>query len=403
MSRMFRLVHSAWIAFQLHAPPFVHKAVLPRLHELKEVGRLLAWPFLPVYQMQGEGQGGPLTVHYVGLGFAKPFLRSILFAEKPAERFIGRIPLWRYGRIASLAPSDLIIVEAAKHVVRLLPPASALVAPDMVDHVLDVRGSWQDVCGRFHNKERRDILRLKRKYGYECELSPAPCDLDKFYRQMYAPTAKSRHGELSSPMSINQVRQYCRAGFLFRTTRQGDWVAGLICHRQHRTLIFDFVGVRNGDARLVQEGAEAATYYDVIQWANQQGYDAVSFLGSGSRLNSGLFQHKRRWGTTISVPSDLHRWLWIRVCENTPGTSCFLKDNPFVVIDRAGELHGLIIVDDPDNVPAETQKEWIKRYATPGLTSLLIRPSEHFVAQPLAGDDHQILLSKEPPSGESDE
>jgi hypothetical protein len=88
----------------------------------------------------------------------------------------------------------------------------------------------------------------------------------------------------------------------------------------------------------------------------------------------------------------LHRQVWIKVRRNTPAVSQFLKDHPFVVVDKDGKLHGLVVVDDPHNVSAETRKEWEKNYVTPGLSSLLIRPVSCFTEEPAHDKDSGLVI-----------
>jgi hypothetical protein len=346
VNRFLEFVRNLWIKAQLEAPPFVQRTVIPCLHEAKEIGRLLIKPYLPICQLRGRGQGGPLTVTYIGLEFTQPFLKDLLFVEDPVEQKVGRIPFWRYGELADLSSSDMIIVEAAEHLIRKLPRQNAIVLPHFVHHILDVRGDWQDVRSRFRKNTRKYLLRLIRKYGYQYDVSHDGRDFEEFYHQMYLPTMEDRHGELSSPMSSSHAYQYFRHGFLLRVKRDGDWVSGKICHPQQNVLITDILGVKNADARLIHEGATAATNYAAIDWANQHGYEAVNFLGTDPHLGTGLFQHKRKWGTTVSVPPHLHRLIWIRVRRITPAVSQFLKENPFIVMHETGKLYGLIIVDE---------------------------------------------------------
>jgi hypothetical protein len=179
-------------------------------------------------------------------------------------------------------------------------------------------------------------------------------------------------------MSINQAYQYFKHGLLFFVKREDQRVCGSVFHIEQDRVNFIIMGVLNGNQQLMKEGVVGALNCLRIEWANQQGYRAVNFLGSGARLSSGLFQHKRKWGTTVSIPPNLHRLIWINIRRNTPAVSQFLKDNPFIVVDREGRLHGQIIVDDPHNVSAETKHEWEKHYATPGLSSLIIRSAGNF-------------------------
>jgi hypothetical protein len=367
------------------------------LHETKEIARLLIRPYLPVYQLQGQGQGGPLVVTYVGLEYAKPFLKSILFAESPVEQQVARIPFWRYDKLADLPSSDIIIVEAAKHLIRKLPRQNAIVWPRFVQHILDVRGDWQDVKSRFHKSARYE-LRLTQRYDYQYEVSHDDQDFEMFYRDMYLPTTKNRHGALSSPVSASEAYEYFRHGLLFLVKRDGRPVCGGVCYLEQDTVHFRLMGVINGDQRLIKERVVGAMNCLRIQWANQHGYKAVNFLGSGARLDSGHFQYKRKWGTTVSIPPHSHRLIWIGIRQNTPAVSRFLKENPVIVVDKNGKLHGLIIVDDPHNVPAETRKEWEKRYATPGLSSLLIRSVSSFADEPANINDPDLVIPIPPSS-----
>lgn len=373
VSRLSEYARILWIETQSKSPPFVQRAVIPRLHEAKEIARLLARPYLPVCQLQGQGQGGPLTVTHIGLDYAKPFLNDLLFVEEPMELRGKEIPFWHYDELVSSPSSDLIIVEATRHLIRKLPRRNAAVLPQYVHHILDVRGDWQDVKSRFRKSVRHEF-RLTRKYGYEYEVSHDGRDFELFYDDMYLPTMRDRHGALASPMPPGEAYQYFRHGLLFWVKRDGRRVCGSICQIAQGTVICMVMGVINGDQQLIDQGVVGALNCLRIQWANEQGYKAINFLGSGiPRLSGGMFQHKRKWGTAICVPPHLNRQIWIGIRRSTPAVSQFFRENPLIVVDEDGKLHGLITVDDPHDISAETKEEWEKRYATPGLSSLLIR------------------------------
>jgi hypothetical protein len=209
---------------------------------------------------------------------------------------------------------------------------------------------------------------------------------------MYLPTMEGRHGELASPMGIDEARRYFKHGWLFEIRRDGEWVSGVVCYRLCDTLIAVIQGTLNADMTLIREGAAAAIYWASIHYANQQRLRLVSFMGSGARLETGLFQHKRKWGSTVRIPSDLHRRIWIQVQRLTPVVSRFLKENPFIVVDDRGELHGLIIVDDPGSVTTATQERWAKRYATPGLKDLLVCSVNSFAErQDVVGEPSMVI------------
>lgn len=392
MSKLHNLARGWWIKAQLKAPRVLQQTVVPFLHDLKEVVRLLSRPYLPMYQWQGQGTGGPLTVIYVGPGFAKTFLRSILFVEPPLEQEIGRIPFWCCRELPKRVTSDIVIVEASKRLVHSLPHRNALVFPQHLEHILDVRGEWTEVQKRFRSTVHKNELRLIRRYNYEFDVSHDERDFEEFFHQMYLPTTRERHGERSMPFSLADAYQHFRSGWLFRFKREGVWVSGGLVHPHQKNLVLAMVGVRNGDKQLIQEVAIAVSYFTTIQWANQHNFDGFDVLGSGPRLKGGLFQHKRKWGCTVSVPSHLHRLIWLNVQHLTPAVAEFLKEAPLATVAKDSKLHGLIVVDDPHNVPNQVRKEWEASYVTPGLSSLLVRSVNSFATEEPADTDTPGLV-----------
>ena len=346
---------------------------------------MLCRPELEVYQWQGQSAGGPITVAFCSCSDAKPFFQSILFTEKPIEREIGRVPIWRLNKLADL-PGDLVVVEADKSLIRRLPRHRALIMPPRVQFVLDVRGDWRAVELRIYRSVRRHEFRLIRKYGYEYEQSQSAEDFERFYTEMYLPTMIGRHKELASPMSMAEAYLYFRHGLLFQVKRDGVWVSGGVCQPQQGTVNFKLLGVKNADKQLLHEGAQAAVYYAVVHWANREGFEGVNFEGCRPYL-TGLFEYKRKWGTSVSIPKHQYEQIWIRVQRLTPPVRRFLKDNPCVIIDEEEELYGLCVTDDLDKATPETETDWRERFMTPGLSDILVRSATDLVSAGEASGD----------------
>ena len=387
----FDFIRSLWIGAQLSAPPSVQRAVMPRLHEAKEIARYLTRPYLPVYQLQGQGQGGPLSLTFIGWEYAKPVLQDLLFVGKPLERRIGQIPFWHHRAMTSLFSSDIVIVGASSHLICKLPRQSAIVLPEFVRHVLDIQGDWEAVKSRFRKSVRYE-LRLTRKFNYQYEISHSDQDFERFYRDMYLPTMNSRHGELSSPTPFYEAYRYFRHGLLFLVKRDGRPVCGSVCYVEQDTIYCLILGVINADEQLLRDGVLGALNRLRIEWANQQGFKAIDFLGANPFLKTGMFQYKRKWGTAVYVPPHLHRQIWIKVIRNTPAVCQFLKENPFIAIDEDNQLYGLIFVEDPRNVSAETRQDWESRYATPGLSRLVIRSVRNFSREPASVPSPDLVI-----------
>jgi hypothetical protein len=371
MRRFFELSRRLWIEAQLTAPPWLQRTVIDPLHQTKRVMRLLARPYLEVYQWQGQSQGGPLTVTFGGSGDAKPFFKSLLFVEKPTEKEIERVPIWRLSKLTEL-PGDLVFIEADKHLVRRLSRQRALIMPPRVQFILDVGGDWRDVELRIYRSVRRHEFRLIRKYGYEYETSHSDQDFEKFYSEMYLPTMRGRHKELASPESMEEARLYFQHGLLLLVKRDGAWVSGGVCQPQQGMVNFKFLGVKDADEQLIHQGAQAAVYYAVVHWAHQEGFEGVNFEGCRSYV-TGLFQYKRKWGTSVSIPAHQYKQIWIKIQRLTPAVCQFLEDNPCIVMDKGEKLYCLVLTEDLNNVTPETEAKWQKEFMTPGLSGILIR------------------------------
>lgn len=371
MSKLFEASRRLWIETQLVAPPWLQCTLIEPVYQARRVVRVVAKPYLKIYQWHGQTQGGPLSVSFGGGGDAKSFFQSLLFEEQPEEEELTQIPIWDLSRLADL-PGDLVLIEADKRLVGRLARQAALVMPPRVQFMLDVRGEWREVELRISRSVRRHEFRLIRKYGYEYDVSHSDEAFDEFYTEMYAPTMAEKHGESTSLISREEAYLYFRHGVLLRVKRDAAWVSGGICQPQSDIVNFKLLGVRDADSQLIHEGAQAASYYAAVRWSNQEGFDAVNFEGCRSYLTS-LFQYKRKWGTSVSIPAHQYQHMWLKIQRLTPAVRQLLIDNPCVIQDEGESLYALVFADDISSVTPEVEAKLDKQYMTPGLSGILIR------------------------------
>jgi len=384
--KMIERTRNLWLETQLLAPPWMQRAAIEPLHQARRAARLLARPYLPVVHWQGQSQGGPLSVAFSGCDDAGPFLKALLFTAPPVEKTLGRIPLWQMDRLTTL-PADMVIVEADRRLIRRLARPGALVMPPRVEFHLDIQGDWRDVELRISRSVRRNEFRLMRRYGLEYEISRDEQAFKTFYTEMYVPTMIREHKELASLMSRSEAHLHFRRGFLVKINQDGAWIAGGVCQIRRHTVTCKLLGARDIQDGLVRQGAQAAVYYGPIHWANQRGFKSVSFESSRPYLD-GLFYYKRKWGTVINVPPHHYEQIWIRVQNLSPAVRQFLQDNPCIVMDAQEKLYALVVTASADDVTPEMETECHKRYMTPGLSGLLIRPvTQLFTAQAVEGSE----------------
>jgi hypothetical protein len=371
MSKLSEWGRWLWLEAELTASPTLQRTVLARLNEAKEIGRLVTRPLLTLQRWQGQGRGGPLTVDYVGLGYARPFMKHLLFVEEPSAREIGRVPFWSLGEEVASLEGDITIVEASKHLIRGFSYQGAVSLPFRLHHVVDLQRDWEEVWRSFGKSARKQDVRLVRKHGYGYELSRNPDDLETFYHTMYVPTTTERHGDLASLVPIERVHQYFRHGLLILVKRDGQIVSGGLCSVQKKTVYLSLTGVLNADHQLSREGAVAVIYYFLIRWAHEAGYHTVNLGACWPFLADGIFQFKRKWGASVILPPREHKLIWMRVRCDTPAVNQFITENPCVVVGDEGQLQGLVVVNS-DDITLEVETECRKRYATSGLSDLVI-------------------------------
>jgi hypothetical protein len=374
MSNLLAVGHKLWDRMEWGASPFLERTLIPRLYKLKDLMLPLVKPRLDVYVLQGQGKGSPLKVTYVGLDYGKWYLKSVMFTEEPEEIARQPVSVWRPNEVAYAPDSDIIIVAGSERLIRRLPRQNAIVLPLYVDHLLDIRGDWEDVEKRLRGSRsvRSEFTSLQR-FNYTYEISRDDRDFEMHYRTMYLPTMEKRHGEAAVVVSKEEAQQHFRRGCLFLLKRDGKVVAGCLCRAQGEKVRFIYLGIANADEQLMKEGVIGAMNILRLRWANQAGYKTVDLLGCLPYLHMGVFQYKRKWGTTVSIPSSLHERVWFRFQRDTPAVRQFLKDNPCIIIDGKGDLRGLFVIDDTYDVTPETEARYYKQYFTPGMKGLLIR------------------------------
>ena len=167
MGRLPRSARSLWIGAQLRVPPSIRRRVVPCLCDLKDFARLVAKPYLPVYEISGCVRSQPLSVIWVSAWPLPRHPLGRLFADEPAVRMVGQVPFWRLHEMADWPSGDIVIVHANKHAIRALPSGPAFVVTEYVQHTLDLSGDWEAVEARFHRSIRKKACQRIRRDGYE--------------------------------------------------------------------------------------------------------------------------------------------------------------------------------------------------------------------------------------------
>ncbi len=368
---------------QLGAPPFVQKRIISRLNASKQTLRSVLKPYFKTQRLEGKNEAGPLSVTYVGLETAAlNLVKKHFFREYPRLSNIEQVSISKIQDAVDAADSDLVIVVAGKHITDKLPKKCTLLMPSRVIFQLDIRGSWEDVKGRFRRNVITSKLRLVRKYGYTYRISHDLADLEHYHDNMYVKLMNSQHEELSAPWPKWQSAAYFKHGFLFLAERDGQDVAGILSHPQQKMLTLASMGVLNADRDLLREGALIAAHVFWIEWANEHGFETLDFMDTQHNFTDGVYRAKRQWGAEVFPPKDDSR-MWMKIKNDTPAVRQCLKDNPLIVIGDSNKFQGLITVDDTASISDKDKKNWEKWYATPGVEKLLAYSIEDLLNDPV--------------------
>lgn len=375
--RLFQTARTVWHSIQRGAPAWAEPKLLPALHQMKDAVRLLLKPTLVTRHFHESGDGdGPKAIG-VGLTSFGGLLPRVL-TQWPTERSGNEASFWRIRTIGLGESVDLVAVEGPLLLTKALPRRNTLMLPRCVWHTLEVTGAWEDVCRRFHQSIRKNELRLIRKHGYRFEMSRDAGHFEHFFERMYLPTVRSRHRGAAMPTNRAKAREFFEHGFLVRVLKDGTWIAGALCEERANGLQFCLVGLSGSGENLLRQGAMAATYLGVIYWANRLGFRRVHFSASKPFLGDGILQHKRKWGTSISLPVEDQFRIWIRIRRYTPEIHRLLTSNPMITVDNGGRLHGLVSLNCLDDWTKAQAIQWRRRFNMPGLTTIRVLPMDRF-------------------------
>ena len=375
--RPLEFARSRWHAIQRQAPPWSEASLLPLLFQLKDMMRLLFRPRLPTNEFFGaDGADGPkaIGVSLTPIGG----LHSELLAQWPSERATKDTPFWRVGAKGLKKSADLVVVEGPMLFIKTLPRHNALILPRSVAHTLDVTGGWQDVCRRFHKSVRTNELRRFRKYDYHFEKSTNTGHFEHFYESMYLPTMNRRHGSAAILASKTKAFEFFENGFLLRVFKSGSWVSGALCERRASGLRLCELGVLESNDALIHEGAMGAAYIGAIQAANSMKCHKINLTVTASLLSNSIFQHKRRWGTSVSLPVSDQQRIWIQIARYTPTIHQLLVMNPMITVDQDGRLQALAAIESLDQWTATEAERWRRQFFVPGLSSMKLLPLDRF-------------------------
>ena len=231
-----------------------------------------------------------------------------LFGALPASSSEGRRATWSPAYLREDA-ADLVVAE----VHRWMAPRFRKDGWVIVPRAVRWHGDLASVPPRSRSKSLQANLAKLRKQKFSLVQGTCADDWDEFYRMMVEPQALARHGGTAWVPSPAFLRAIAKRGVLHFVVEEGVRVAGICSVAHGDTVWFPLMGVRQGDPELLQRGAGVAALALPIEWARASNFQRVDLGRTGSFVNDGLQQYKRRWGfCPVPDPLSLVVAVWAR-------------------------------------------------------------------------------------------
>lgn len=255
--------------------------------------RTLTFPTLIVgreHRFVAEESGVPIRIACVG--FPRRF-ESFLSEIFPDLRYEGR-----GRRRFMLDPEglsglgDLVLVDVHATFIGAFERAGWWIVPETLRWIGRAAGLPPRDATESLKADMRKIERLR----YSFEEAGAAADWDEFFERMVIPHLRQRFGDEARLPSAATRRLLREDASLFFVRRDGARVSGGCLLHTPPGVVLRRVGVRDGDDRLLRDGALTALYLFLFEWAKALG---LAEFDSGTTLplpRSGLARFKAKLG-----------------------------------------------------------------------------------------------------------
>ena len=281
---------TAWVEEQLIVPSYASPWAFASIG----LHRAMSLPLQLTGAMHRRSvRAGGDTIQLVSIGREKlvDAIATGILGDLPAASLGGRCASWEL--LEEPEPeADLVIAEAHRWMAPLLRRQGWLIVPRSVRW----HGDLAMVPPRTPSKSLQANLAKLRKQSFSLVQGSSQEDWNEFYATMVEPQARARHGSTAWVASTSFLRKIAARGTLHFVVENGVRVAGICTIPCGDTLWFPLMGVRHGDTGLLQRGASVAAVALPLEWARQNGYRRVDLGRTGSFVNDGLQQYKRKWG-----------------------------------------------------------------------------------------------------------
>lgn len=322
-----------------------------------------------VYAGTVRGGDRPISVAYFGNGANLPFVLATVFGERPAPRQAGAARIWQASAFSRSRSSsaDLTVFDMPWPWEMSFPEDSRVIEiPAWIRQAVALPRDRESFYASLHRSVRGEQMRKIRKYGLMARVVHDVDEIRRFYRDMYVPHVRRRFGPDATIAPEPRVVKYAQQGALLQVLREGRVVAGSVLYRRREIVQSLWSGFAGEDLRAL-DGATAALFYHLAEFAFDHGCRTIDYCGSRPLLSDGVFETKRRWGGAVHDDWSLESLL-LQFNDFGAGVRQLLQRCPWIA-RQDGSLVGKVLADASPLTGDVLEKQWL-RLACPGLRAL---------------------------------
>lgn len=252
----------------------------------------------------------------------------LLACALPAQAH-GRQRLWAANDLAA-EKAQLVAVEVHPWLAPRLRAEGWVIVPEAVRW----RGAMDELPPATPGESLRADLRKIRRYGYDREVVSAEACWDEFEHTMVRPYARERFAQDTWLPTPSYMRFLARSTIVF-VRRDGRRVAGASVMIRNGEAWVALVGVRDGDQRLMRDGAVAAAYAFTLAWARERGVRTIDIGRTSSFQHDGLARYKAKWGFR-PAPEPLSPLVAVRVASGCAALGRAFEREPVLALGDSG-------------------------------------------------------------------
>lgn len=245
---------------------------------------------------------------------------------------------------------------------------------------------WPSQIRSLKRRQRQEVSRVIRKYGYECRLAGNATEISRFYDQQYRPFVRSLYGRNAIIVDRDRFVRECRRGVLLQLIDHEAVVASALLRPVGRSMGIVWTGMDPGANFKRIPGATDALDYFSLLYAHLKGYRWLDFGPSRADLCDGPLRYKRKWGSEIITGHFRQPCIYWTCNGDNNAIRDFLRRHMFIS-NKKGRLTCLTFMFDDND--AEMLRRKMKHEITRGISDYQV-VSLWPVSKPLRSDLNHI-------------